>query len=168
VNSPDLHLPDAALPDERLEAWLDGDLPPDEADAVATRVASDALWAEAADTARHLRRTLAAAPRHTAPPGFADAVLARLHHRPDRAAMPRRARTMPRWLRFAAPVVLAFLVVLATRLPHASTAPSPEEVAEARRQVEYALGLLSNIGAKTGERTAEALAPLAPLDTLGR
>lgn len=168
MNLPDLHLPDAALPDERLEAWLDGDLPPDEADIVATLVASNALWAEAADTARHLRRTLADAPRHTAPPGFADAVLARLRARPDRAATPRRTRTVPRWLRFAAPLVLAFLVVLATRLPHAATGPSPEEVAEARRQVEYALALLSDIGAKTGEHTAEALAPLAPLDTMGR
>ncbi|HYE59008.1 MAG TPA: hypothetical protein VD948_10905 [Rhodothermales bacterium] len=165
MNSLDL-LPDAALPDERLEAWLDGDLPPDEADTVAVLVASNPIWAEAADTARHLRRVLATAPPLKAPPGFAEAVLAQLGPRRDRATVSRTRRQVPRWVRFVAPLALAFLVVLSTRLPHASTTPSPQEVAEARRQVEYALALLSDIGAKTGERTAEALAPLAALDTL--
>lgn len=168
MNSLDLTLPDAALPDERLEAWLDGDLPPAEAEAVAALVASDVAWAEAARTARHLRRVLAAAPPCAAPRGFTEAVLARVGARPDRAAASRGRRALPRWIRFAAPLVLACLVVIATRLPqHRSSGPSAQEVAEARRQVEYALALLSNIGAETGQKTAEALAPLAPLDTMG-
>lgn len=161
MNSPDL-----TLPDERLEAWLDGDLPPADADAVAALVATDAAWAEAAATARHLRRMLVTAPHHQAPPGFADGVLARIGARPDRAAAPPLRHRVARWARFAAPFVLAFLVVIATRWPQAQSGPSAEEVAEARRQVEYTLALLSDIGARTGQQTAEALAPFAELDTL--
>jgi len=161
VNSPDPY-----LPDERLEAYLDNALPPEEAEAVAARITADPAWAEAADTARHLRRLLVTAPIRKAPQGFAEGVMARIGTRPDRAPVALRRRALTRWARFAAPLVLAVLVVVATRLPQTQRGPSPEEVAEARRQVEYTLALLSDIGAKAGEHTAEALAPFAALDTL--
>ncbi len=170
MNLPDLTLPDPALPDERLEAWLDGALPEADAEAVAALVASDAAWGEAAATARRLRRMLVTAPVCPAPPGFEAAVLARIAaspaRRPDvRAAAP-HARPRMRWARIAAPLMLVLLVGLATWRPFRPADPSAAEVAEARRQVEYTLALLSDIGAQAGQHTAASLAPFATLDTL--
>jgi len=163
VNAPDL-LPD--LPDERLEAWLDHALPPDEARAVADRVATDAAWGDAADTALRLRAALAAAPLPTAPPDFRARVFAALPPdaqptsvHADRPPTPRRRRRV----RLAAGAVFA-AVVLAVGLYVTRFQPEPRysdaDVAAARADVEWTLAYLNRLNAQTAAHVSDALPPL--------
>lgn len=166
MNAPDLP-PD--LPDERLDAWLDDALPPDEARAVADRVAADPDWADAARAARTLRAALANAPLPTAPPDFRARVFAALppdetrpraaHHQADRPPAPRRRRRA----RIAAGVAAA-LVLLVTGVYVTRPAPTPDytaaDVAAARADVEWTLAYLNRLNAQTAAHVSDALPPL--------
>ncbi|MCX5762329.1 MAG: hypothetical protein NTW72_12660 [Gemmatimonadetes bacterium] len=112
-------------PDEGLiHAWLDGQLPTEEAERIEQLVATDAEWAAAAAEARGL---VAASSR----------IVAALDHVP-RGVLPQGARAqgtgspavrrLPWWTRMAAAVVLvagATTVVL-QRVPEQTTTPAPQ------------------------------------------
>lgn len=175
-------------PDERLDAWLDGALPPDDARAVAERVAADPVWADAADAARLLRRTLADAPLPTAPDGFRARVLAALPDSavpasvlppvsapgapaaPARAAALRSAARLPappprrRRLARAGASLLATLALLVVGVYTTRPAPEPtysaEDVARARAEAEWTLAYLNRLNVQTAAQVADALPPL--------
>jgi len=105
-------------PDEGLiHAWLDGQLPPDEAARVERLVATDPAWAEAVAEARGL---VAASSR----------ILAALDHVPagviPQGTASRPARRLPWWTKAAAAVVLVVggSVVVMQRAPDPMTTPA--------------------------------------------
>lgn len=147
---PDLH-PD--LPDERLEQWLDGDLPAPEAAQVADAVCRYEAWADAAVAARHTQAVLRATPRSQAPPHFAASVIREVAQR-ERAGRSSLAERVGAWWRVPvwqpalalAVVVFAALVVAWPR----PAAPSDEEIAQTLEDVRWTLAYLSNTSEKTG------------------
>lgn len=173
MNAPNL-FPDR--PDERLDAWLDDALTPDEARAVAARVANDPDWADAARAARRLRDALAAAPLPTAPPDFRARVFAALPPDAQRAEQPRAVRMdadrppVPhrrRLVRIAAGMVAA-VALFATGVYVTRPAPSPvytsEDVADARADVEWTLAYLNRLNAQTAAHVSDALPALPQPD----
>ncbi len=112
-------------PDEGLiHAWLDGQLPSEEAERIEQLVATDAEWAAAAAEARGL---VAASSR----------IVAALDHVP-RGVLPQGARAqgtgrpavrrLPWWTRMAAAVVLVVgaTTVVLQRVPEPTTTPAPQ------------------------------------------
>ena len=112
-------------PDEGLiHAWLDGQLPTEEAERIEQLVATDAEWAAAAAEARGLvaasSRIVAAldhVPRGVLPQGA-------LAQRTGRPAV----RRLPWWTRMAAAVVLVVgaTTVVLQRVPEPTTTPAPQ------------------------------------------
>jgi negative regulator of sigma E activity len=86
---------------ERLSAWMDGELEPTEAEAVARRVETDAAWAEAYRRLRALDRTLGLWDVPTPPADLADRVLAHARRRPEPVVL-----RVGRWILSAAAVML--------------------------------------------------------------
>ncbi len=143
--------------DARLEAYLDGDLPPAEHDAferAAFAPDAEAAWDAELFLARQIRDGLRALPQPACPPRLTDAVLARARHqaRADRSQRLRAwiARHWAAWWQPAlAMTVLLALVLSATLVERAEPALSPE-VARARAEVEWTLAYLSEVGRQTG------------------
>lgn len=106
-------------PDDRLSAYLDGELDPAERQAVESYLAASAEWRTELDEIAWARDALRRLPVHEAPPGFWDAALAPELTR----ARARRARRVPRiaGLSGAAAAVAAMITA-------ALVVPSPDRV----------------------------------------
>ncbi len=112
---------------EQLSAYLDGELPADQAAAVAARIAGDPRWQAAAAEFERLNEVL---DRWTAPRMQRDltaSILAEARRKPPR----------PMWMRWLAPLSAAAAIVVAVMLsidppaPKVATLPSPGDDGEA-------------------------------------
>ncbi len=110
---------------EQLTAYVDGELPADEASVVAERIAADPTWAAVADELAKLDGLLDA---WDAPPlrrDLTEAIVIRTAQRPG----------MPRWVRLAAPLATAAAVLLLVwAFRSFSGNPEEPEIASTPRQ----------------------------------
>lgn len=106
-------------PDDRLSAFLDGELDPAERQAVERYIAALPEWRAELDETAWARDTLRALPVHEAPPGFWEAALAQ----ELTEARARRARRVPRIAGLGAAAAAVAAAVTA-----ALVVPSPERV----------------------------------------
>jgi anti-sigma factor RsiW len=105
-------------PDDRLSAYLDGELDPDERGAIESYVAASQEWRVELDEVSWARDTLRRLPVHEAPPGFWEAALA-----PELAQARARRRRVPRIAGLGAAAAAVAAVVTA-----ALVVPSPDRV----------------------------------------
>jgi anti-sigma factor RsiW len=105
-------------PDDRLSAYLDGELGPDERGAVESYVAASQEWRLELDEVSWARDTLRGLPVHEAPPGFWEAALA-----PELAPARGRRRGVSRIAGLGAAAAAVAAVVTA-----ALVVPSPDRV----------------------------------------
>ncbi|HEY3096779.1 MAG TPA: zf-HC2 domain-containing protein [Acidimicrobiia bacterium] len=110
---------DYPAPDDRLSAYLDGELDPAERQAVESYLAASAEWRIELDEVAWARNALRSLPVHEAPPGFWDAALSPELTR----ARARRARRVPRIAGLGAAAAAVAAVVTA-----ALVVPSPDRV----------------------------------------
>lgn len=168
------HLPDGRgdAPDERLEAYLDGELSVEEAAEVEARLAGDARWRAELARARAVRDGLRALPRPACPPAVTAAVLAHARRETRRRPLTRLARAFGGvrridWRPALAMAVLAGLVVASALIdsgarrsgtPHdgALAAIPPAEVEAALEEARWALAYVSEVGRRTGRSVREA------------
>jgi anti-sigma factor RsiW len=126
-------------PDERISAYLDGDLSPAEHAEVQKLLVSSALWRTELDQISWVRVTVRALPAQAAPPGLFEHLLREGLEAPgpqQAAPIPLRPRTHParasravRWVGSAA--AAAAIVVAALLMPsRGSVTPSVPEVAD--------------------------------------
>lgn len=107
-----------SAPDDRLSAYLDGELDADERAMVESCVAASQEWQVELDEVSWARNTLRRLPVHEAPPGFWEAALA-----PELAQTRARRRRVPRIAGLGAAAVAVAAVVTATL-----AVPSPDRV----------------------------------------
>ncbi|MBS3734021.1 MAG: hypothetical protein KGY99_03760 [Phycisphaerae bacterium] len=119
-----------------LSTWLDGELPPDQAEQVARAVRDDAAWAEAADALRALDGLLASHRAPTTPTDLPERI------REVVATRRRRPAAILRMARWAVPAAAAAaaIVVAITYLPtgdttHESTEPTERTVSHTTRGI---------------------------------
>jgi anti-sigma factor RsiW len=105
-------------PDDRLSAYLDGELRQHEREAVEGFVAASQEWRAELDEVSWARNTLRRLPVHEAPPGFWEAALA-----PELAQARARRRRVPRLAGLGAAAAAVAAVVTA-----AFVVPSPDRV----------------------------------------
>ncbi len=154
--SPDLFL-DPHEPDERLERWLDGDLPPTEAAQVAHAVRHYEAWQQAERAARVLQSVLHRTPTPVAPPDFTRRVLREVtrHEWEARTQQPRvplaeRLVALLRVSHWQPALALAALVLVAVAFWPRPPQPTEAEVAQSLEDVRWTLAYLSNTGEKAG------------------
>lgn len=156
--------PSSEWMDDRLEAYVDGDLPADERQAFEVGLRGDPAWQVEVQRARQLQQELRRMPAPACPPEVAVAVADEVQRRARHA---RRQRWVARLddvlaslaglLRPAlAAAVLTALVVTAARIgapaaPAAEPAYTQAEVERAAAQVRWALGYVARAGETTGE-----------------
>lgn len=155
--------------DERLEAYLDGDLPPEEAAVLDRVLATSPTWHEQADLARSIRSVLREAPALRCPPAVTETVLRtawndvqaassfdqRLGQAIDRVSEGLRT-AWAGWTRWMRPVAVTAALVGAVALAGVLGAPEhasvPEtQVAQAREEVAWTLAYVSQMGRRTAE-----------------
>jgi anti-sigma factor RsiW len=107
-------------PDDRLSAYLDGELDPDERGAVESYVVASQEWRVELDEVSWARDTLRRLPVHEAPPGFWEAALA-----PELAQARARRRRAPRIAGLGAAAVAVAAVVTAALVVPSSDRVTP-------------------------------------------
>ena len=148
--------------DDRVEAFLDGDLPPEEAARFSAQRAAEPDWDAEVFLARRVRDGLRAFHQPVCPPDLTHAVLAAVRRvdRPGRWAQ-LRAWVDLHWSTFLQPslgmALVAGLVVMASLFvqPEATTSPNAADVSSAEVQAaldeaKWALAYLSEVGRQTG------------------
>ncbi|MEZ4699872.1 MAG: zf-HC2 domain-containing protein [Rhodothermales bacterium] len=162
-------LPADAWIDERLEAFLDDELPPEERAEMERALDARAMWSARLDLAERIKTTLHATDTPPAPPQLTRTILARtrrlwwrerLRHGLNLFVLPLRAAWQPA-------LALASVAMLATFLYFAdglglrppSTVPEPS-VEQALAEVKWTLGYISKTGKKTGESVQNAMGPM--------
>ena len=160
--------------DERVEAYVDGDLSPAERARFESGLRLHALWRARAEQARALRDELHALPRLTCPPRVAEAVRAEVR-RQQRTG--RSERAPQRWLRLRQPaawssavaiaLLLAMVFAVLLRSPEPPPSPVPTsssappftdaEVEQATAEVAWTLAYLARIGEETGQAVEDVL-----------
>lgn len=140
--------------DTRIEAYLDGGLPPVERRRFERGLREQPAWKNELARARRLRTELHALPTPACPPAVTQAVLAGTQQRPDRLPRSRRAtRQARRWRPLAAAAVLLLAVALAPLVsppPGESARYSETEIRRAAAEVEWTFALLAHVGRQTG------------------
>ncbi len=127
--------------DERVEAYLDGELPEREERMFEAQLAIDPALAKALDRAMEVSASLAAMPRYRCPTDLASRVDRITDLRP-RAGAPRR-----RWASLAVAACACALVGgLWLGAPDAPTGPTDAELAAARADLALALSYLDKAG----------------------
>ncbi len=159
---PDFPL-DPHAPDERLERWLDGDLPAGDAERVARAVAQFPAWARAARASRDVQAMLRATTTPAAPPDFARGVMDAIARHEQARRVP-FARRLSAWWGAVAPsqkwvwqpalalATLALALFVAWPRPQPPTAA---QVAQAVDEVKWTLAFVSQTSAQTGQRVRD-------------
>ncbi|MDE2812682.1 MAG: zf-HC2 domain-containing protein [Gemmatimonadota bacterium] len=133
---------------ERIEAYIDGELTPVEQDRLETHAATCAACAAELKDARRLVGELRDLPALTCP----DAVSQALQDRIYRTRQDRWRTAAKRWYK---PLAAAAVLVLIAGYHLFDPEPvpptfSPKEVAQARRQVEWTLAYLDDLNSRMG------------------
>lgn len=154
--------------DAHAEAYVDGELSPDERARFERRLHASPLWQTCVQQARSLQQELNTLPQPACPPHVADAVHAEVRRR-QRALRPERGAKRLRRLRKPAAwrpalaagvlLVLALSALLLSRPPAPQAQPSftEAEVERATAEVAWTLTYLAQIGERTGQAVEEAL-----------
>jgi anti-sigma factor RsiW len=173
VNPFDDSRPTDAWIDERLEAFLDGELPTDERARMERTLAEDASWRVQLDLATRIHGELRATPTPAVPAGLTRAILSRTrraqriqvwsdlwHNGPATLLARLRAAWQPA-LALTSVAALATFLYLAGGLDATRTAPqAAPDVEKALAEVKWTLGYISKTGRKTGESVQSAIGPL--------
>lgn len=138
-----------AVLDERVEAWLDGEVPEAEAEALAAHLRECPECAETLAWARVVRDELRALPRFAAPRRVSRAVLAE-----TRLDEPSRRR-LARWRAVAAAVVAGALLATGLFLGGLDSSRPASEVARAETEVRFALALLGQLQRRTADEVRD-------------
>ena len=129
---------------ERIEAYIDGELTPVEQGLLEAHVATCAACAAELEDARRLVGALRTLPQATCPDAVSQALQDRIHQTRRTAAK--------RW--YAPLAAAAVLVLIAGYLlfdpEPVPPAFSPKEIAQARRQVEWTLAYLGDLNSRMG------------------
>lgn len=145
--------------DERLEAYLDGDLPDDEQAAMEQHLAADPSWEAEVRLARQVRDGLQAFPRPTCPDRVTRTVLAEARRRQRADQLHRlRAWVEQRWLNLWQPALamsVLLLLVASALLLGQPPQPAPsvaeqDEVEQALDEVRWTLAYLSEVSQQAG------------------
>ena len=133
---------------ERIEAYIDGELTPVEQGRLEAHVATCAACPAELEDARQLVGALRALPRVTCPDAVSQALQDRIH----RTRQDRWRTAAKRWYKpLAAAAVLALIAGHLLFDPEpVSPAFSPKEIAQARRQVEWTLAYLGDLNSRMG------------------
>ncbi|MEW6752580.1 MAG: zf-HC2 domain-containing protein [Candidatus Latescibacterota bacterium] len=139
---------------ERLEPYLDGELPAAEASALQTHLHSCSACATELQRAERVLAGLRALPVCACPPHVAAAAWARLqalgsHQRRQRARDWLDGWLVPHW-RVAGAATVGLVLVLAAGYQHTRAAARAREVARAQAQVEWTLAYVGELGRRTG------------------
>ena len=159
--------------DACVEAYVDGDLAPDERDRFERRLRESPPWQARVEGAQAIRQGLRALPQPPCPPRVAEAVYAEVHRRRQRALWPEREPRPPgrrrnRTVWTSATVVglllaLAFSALWLGRTSAPEPAPYTEaEVERATAEVAWTLSYLARIGEETSQAIGDAL-PDSPI-----
>ena len=129
---------------ERIEAYIDGDLTPVEQGQLEAHAATCAACAAELEDARRLVGALRTLPSLTCPDAVSQALQDRIH---------RTRRTAAK--RWYAPLAAAAVLVLIAGYHLFDPEPvpptfSPKEIAQARRQVEWTLAYLGDLNSRMG------------------
>ena len=167
MNSPNPTPPDAWM-DACVEAYVDGDLSPDERARFERRLRASPAWQARVEQARTIQQSLRALPQPPCPPRVAGAVRAEVRRRQQRALWPEREARPPVRRRnrtaWTSAVVAGLLLALTFsalwlgRTSAPESAPYTEaEVERAAAEVTWTLAYLARIGEETGQAIEEAL-----------
>lgn len=162
--------PNADWLDDRVEAYLDGDLAAAEAAVFEAHLLQNEVWEEEMLLAEQIRQGLRALPEPWCPPAVTAAVLATVRQQVRQAWWTRltdgfRQQTALLWRPALAMAALALLVVMASRIGTPSLpAPSPTaqraEVQRALAEVRWTLAFVSEVGREAGASVRDdVLAP---------
>lgn len=171
MNLPD-HRPDHTWIDERIEAFLDHDLPEAEMAEMERMMAESPGWETHLLLAGQIRDTLRATETPLAPPRMARTILRRTRWMAFLERMYALVGSLGAQLRAAWQPALALtsVALLATFLylstnPKPVAAPPQADVEMALAEVKWTLGYISKTGRKAGESVQDALAPRRPEST---
>ena len=153
----------------RLEAYLDNQLPMEEAQEIEKWLEKDDRWHEELTLALHIRDGLRNLKTPACPPQVSDAVIN--HARRDllQNYIHRGRRLLQGWLLHWKPIIatVTILVIASVaffRIETDSEVSSEEisqvEVTQALDEVKWTLGYVSKTGRLTGDSVQDALAPL--------
>ena len=138
---------------ERLELYLDAELPKNERSALEVHLRICAACCAELETARKVQETLRILPAQAAPEQIIEAVYA--HARADLRA--RRRTWLQSWTSGWRPVlgvaVAAILLIFTTiglQDQEPNNTMTPAEIARAKRQVKWTIAYLSQVGRRTG------------------
>jgi anti-sigma factor RsiW len=162
-------IPDDAWIDERIEAFLDGDLPADDRAVFERAVAHDVRWHRHLDLAGHVRHELRRWPKPQASRSLTRAILRRSRRMEwsERVAH-LLAPFAPHWRRAWQPVaavatvVLLAVVAITSLRPARPPEPASVEVDRALSEVKWTLGYISRTGQQAGASLQRALDPARP------
>ena len=152
--------------DERVEAYVDGDLSPAERARFEEGLRLHALWRAHVEQARAVRNELHALPRLTCPPRVVEAVRAevrqprtgRTERAPQRHLRLRRPAVWSSALAMMLLLVIVFAVLLRAPEPPPQTQPFTDaEVEQATVEVAWTLAYLARIGEETGRAVEDVL-----------
>ncbi len=162
---------DAIPPDDwvdaRLEAYMDGDLPPDELAAFERALAASDAWRAQHDLAARIQSTLRTTTPAEASPRLTRAILQRARRerwrewrRDARTAIALRLRAA--WQPAVALAGIALLATVVLLYPNGPAQPPAQEasVEQALADVKWTLGYVSKAGRKAGDSVQDAIAPL--------
>jgi len=152
---------------DRLEAYLDGDLPTDELAPVESHLAMCGNCTRELELARQVQSTLHALPEQTCPDAVVEAAARRIDGLPAPAAPPITERLSGWWHQFMHPIaaaaamllVVAMTVFIGQEQHYNSTASlSPEdtleltaeEIALAKAEIKWTLAYLGDVGRRSG------------------
>lgn len=156
--------PDIQWADDRLEAYLDGELSPDEAARVERVLDASPPLRAALGAAVRVQDELRLMPQPLAPRGFAEGVLAEVTRRRE-ATLPGRLRLAASraaqatsealratWRPSLAAAMLLLLVLSGVLFGRSTPAPAAEsaEVRQATDEVKWVLAYLSQVGREAG------------------
>ena len=156
MKSPDENMP--RWMEERIEAYLDGQLPPDEEAHFERLLDEDASWQDEVDLACRIRDGLHALPEPACPPRVTQAVLEKANAGPapsirDRLDAWWDAQVL--WQPALAAGLALVLIALSALLLMPATSPdqpSRAEVQQAAAEVKWTLAYLAHVGKETGEK----------------
>ena len=154
---------------DRLEAYLDNQLPPDEAQEIEKWLQRDDRWHEELTLAMHIRDELRGLKTPSCPTHVSNEIIS--HARRDLVGhyLYRSRRLLESWFLHWKPILATITVLVIASVLMSRTVMQPDvptenisqvEVDQALDEVKWTLGYVSKTGRLTGDSVQDALAPL--------